>query len=223
MSDRVFVGFLATGVVLAGVAVVAALEGADQALDSIGMDQGSPAPAGPIRLAVAGIVAAALVAIGRAVLGRGLGAPFVALLVLVVVLCSVPIWRRDDTIDVTDVGFRRAGYDFDSRDFRVYNGTGAPIRVCLGAGGRCAPDAKGAGRLRAPGLTVGPGDAARVGWPAGTTGRFTLTVADPPSAMTRPGTRLRIRTPPRSEPGYDPPYQPPPPPPPPPPIQPPLR
>jgi hypothetical protein len=211
---------LGAAAVLAAVAGGSALHGFYRLFTSFGMDQGSPTPSGQLWIAAAGIVAGISLAASLATAARGyFNDRVVAVLIVAILACTVPLWRRASTIDVIDTGFRHAKYIFETRDFRIYNATSAPIRICLGTGGVCAAEAGDAHRLGAPGLIIATNDAAWVGWPRGASGKFSLTVADPPPTMTRPVALLDVRELPKSDHNNDPfpdpfwyqppPYQPP--------------
>ncbi|MFI5959162.1 hypothetical protein [Cryptosporangium sp. NPDC051539] len=196
------------------IAVGSAIRGLLLLFDSIGLDQSSPLGTLQAWILGLGLAAAVVVTTVLTVAVVKLGGSFWIIVTAFIglALCTVPLYCRDTTIDVTRTGFHRAHYRFDSRDFRIYNGTGGPITVCVGTNGRCAADADA---LRAPGRRIGPGEVARIDWPTGRTGDLTLTIVRPPASMSRPGTRLTIDEPPKSDndpPDYQPPpFQPPPP------------
>ncbi|GAB3958373.1 hypothetical protein GCM10027614_75760 [Micromonospora vulcania] len=174
----------ATAAVTLSLVAVSALYGLCRLLPSLRSDQGSPVPSDERWLAVSGIVIAAAFAVGLVVVfirddedDKGSALLVVLVLALVAGACSVPLWRRGGTIDVTAAGFHRPRYSFDGDDFRLYNGSGGPVRVCLGVDGVCQSDPKAPAQLRAPGLTVAAGDVVEVDWPEHLYGDFSLMIA----------------------------------------------
>jgi hypothetical protein len=215
------------GLLAALVAVGSAAHGVYRLSYSFGLDQGAPVPPGELWISVAGIAATIAATAAWAVLIGYSNETAVSVALVGLALCTMPLWRRDSTLELTSDGFRQATYTYTTRDVRVYNGTDATVAICLGTAGVCWADAGDAHRLRAPGLTIAPGSFAWIGWPSGATGTYPLTVATPPSTMNRPSTQLHVLAVPKSDPGTNPDPFPPdfPQPPPnyPPPFQPPLR
>lgn len=212
-------------VLLVGIVGLSGMGGCGRLERSFGMDQSSPTPTVQVWIATAGVGATVVLLIAWTVVTwpEGLVAG-ILVAALALVLCSAPLWRRDNTIDVESSGFHRGRYGFEVRDFGLYNATDQPIRVCLGKAGVCGAGPGGAPQLRAPGLTIGPGETAAIRWPSRAIGKFTLTVADPPAVGSRRDAVLTLdkHADPPSNTGYQPPpYQPPPYQPP--PVQPPLR
>lgn len=107
--------------------------------------------------------------------------PVTAVTTLALVLCTVPLWKRFNTIDVTTWGFHRADYTFTGA-FRVWNGTAARLRVCAGSTGTCVE-----GR---PVLTLEPGQRGSVK-NTYRVGRHALTIVEP-GPWARRDTRVRI-------------------------------
>jgi hypothetical protein len=189
-------------------------------MSSVGFDQAAPTRPGQRWIAIAGIgVVVAFLAL--AARGEGLrlidrdNVRLVGILVLVGAACSVPLWRRDSTIDVTDAGFHRARYGSNWMDLQIYNATDAPVVICVGADGVCTTEPLFPARLRAPGLAIAPRDRVSLDWP-GITGRITLTINGPLPAGARRNTAFTKSQPSDSHHDAPDPHWPPAPPPPPP-------
>ncbi|SHN74113.1 hypothetical protein SAMN05443668_10718 [Cryptosporangium aurantiacum] len=149
-------------------------------------DQRSPLTPDYVGVSGAGVVALLVLAVWWTRRERPFRAkppllPVAAVTVVALVLCTVPLWRRYNTIDVTILGFHRPDYTFVG-GFSVWNGSGERLRVCAGETGTCLE-----GR---PVLTLEPG---RRGSVKDTyrAGRHALTIVEP-GAWARRDTRVRI-------------------------------
>ncbi|GAA0247667.1 hypothetical protein [Cryptosporangium japonicum] len=172
-------------------------------------DQGSPPTADDAGWAGAGVAAIVVLAVWWWATRKPPVLPVVAVSALAVVICTVPLWKRYNTVDVTASGFRRAEYTF-SWTFRVWNGAGHRVRVCVGDTGRCAEGRRA--------LVLEPGQRGSVE-DTGGVGRYTLTIVEP-GRWARRDARVTIEEPDPDDEPYQPgvpaqPYVPPPPVPPP--------
>ena len=194
-------GLCVSGALAALVAVGSAAHGTHRLFNSFGLDQDAPVPPNELWISVAGVAATIAATIVWAVLVGYFNDTAISVILVALALCTMPLWRRDSTIDLTSDGFRQTTYTYTTRDVRVYNSTDATVAICLGTAGVCWADAGDAHRLRPPGLTIAPGSFGWIGWPTGATGNYPLTVAAPPPTMTQPSTQLHVEAPPESDSG----------------------
>ncbi|MFG1925448.1 hypothetical protein [Cryptosporangium sp. NPDC048952] len=150
-------------------------------------DQGSPLTTSDIGVSGAGAVAVLVLATWwltrkqRPYKDDRSLMPVALATVVALAICTVPLWKRYNMIDVTASGFHRAAYTF-SGAFRVWNGTDQRLRVCVGATGTCVE-----GR---PVLLLDPGQRGSVE-NTYRVGRHSLTIVEP-GPWARRDTRVTI-------------------------------
>lgn len=160
-------------------------------------------------LAIAGLAVSVLLLAGAVtamIRGMRRRSPILLLILAAVtaVACAGLLVVHIAEADLTADGFRQVKYRAGvTQELTFYNTTAEPVTLCLGVRSTCNGQAGGPAVLGGAGLTLAPGEARSVEFPA--SGAFHLTVARP-AGLTQSDTVVTVDAAPDSGGGADIPY-----------------
>jgi hypothetical protein len=107
-------------------------------------------------------------------------------------VCSVGLlFIHFEEVNVTDSGFRQDRYLVNEDDtLRLYNTATTPVTICTGTRSTCVNEGSGPTELRAPGLTLRPGETVKVAFAR--PGDVAITIANPGPKTTAPDAVVHV-------------------------------